>query len=79
MSEEPALTRLRRCDWHRGVSIALQVGLAMVIMAFCCVRGQSYRLVDLTHPFSPDTISWPGNPDFKMDILHRGQTEGEFW
>jgi kynurenine formamidase len=38
------------------------------------------RIVDLTHPFAPDTLYWPtATSGFELKELHRGPTPGGFF
>jgi len=37
------------------------------------------RPVDLTHAFGEDTLYWPTEPPFRLEVLHAGPTEGGWW
>lgn len=40
----------------------------------------AYRLVDLTHPFGPETVYWPTAPSgFELETLSDGMTEGGWY
>lgn len=43
------------------------------------VAWEQSRIVDLTHPFGPDTIVWPTEQDFKLTIQHAEDTPGGYY
>jgi len=63
------------------VPAALAAAAALALA--CAARGPSpfagARLVDLTHPFSSETIYWPTEEGFVHETGFRGVTERGFW
>ncbi len=74
MSTRPSLVR-RRFLRVNG-ALALVVALAVPARAFDVERA---RLVDLTHPFAPDTIYWPTARRFTLTPVSHGHTAGGWW
>jgi kynurenine formamidase len=64
----------------------LLIGLAAAPLAAAPRQGRPLidlahaRLVDLTHPFGPETVYWPTAPSrFELKELHRGPTPAGFF
>jgi kynurenine formamidase len=65
---------------HRASALALAVCLAT--LAACAARPPAPlagTLVDLTHPFSAETIYWPTEEGFVHEPGFRGRTERGYW
>lgn len=60
---------------------SLFLGLSYLIVAGCSVQGKPFidgKWVDLTHPFSPETIYWPNAEHFQLEKVYDGHTVGGY-
>ncbi len=62
------------------IRLALLTSLAcMVACAHPMPRVSDARLVDLSHGYDGETIYWPTEPDFELDVEAAGMTEGGYY
>lgn len=60
-----------------GLGLALGAVSLPARLAAQALDLSRYELVDLTHPFNPQTLYWPTSPSrFKLERLAAGKTEG---
>ncbi|MGH8644272.1 MAG: cyclase family protein [Gammaproteobacteria bacterium] len=59
-------------------SILLVTSLG-ILFPTCCEAQEAVRLIDLTHPFDQNTIYWPTNRSFRLDVVHKGLTVKGYW
>lgn len=59
-------------------SISIVTSLGILILS-CSEAEEKVRLIDLTHPFDQNTIYWPTNRSFRLDVVHKGLTDKGYW
>jgi len=59
--------------------LGASAGCAMGTAQLDRVDWEKARLVDLTHSFGTETIVWPTEQDFRLEVQHAGDTPGGYY
>ena len=79
----PVQYRQHKLNSHKMALVALILAVVVNFMLCLNVAGAQGAVggawIDMSHPFSNDTIYWPGNRRFSLTNVFKGHHPNGFW
>ncbi|MEM5789905.1 MAG: cyclase family protein [Syntrophobacteraceae bacterium] len=65
--------------FHPFLPVVSLISATLLVAASCCFAAPKEKLLDMTHPFSEESIYWPTDKPFTPTVVFKGKTEGGWW